>query len=257
MSDSRKGFAIEITNVNKSFGSLEDPEEFNLSIEPGDFVAVIGHGGSGKSDLLRMIAGLDPLTGGSIKIDGKEVVGVNHQVSVMFQEPRLLPWMSVISNVMIGTADKNEAAAAQSLERAGVINQKAEWPGSLSDGQKQRVSLARALAGNPRILLLDEPLGALDAITRYEIQEVIEKIWTEQGFTGILATRDVSEAVKLANRVILLEDKKIVLDIKITLPRPRLKDNDANYFEQLIMNKLLKLDDVKKEIDDSMWDYSI
>ncbi|MDF2514281.1 MAG: aliphatic sulfonate transporter ATP-binding protein [Herbinix sp.] len=257
MSENKNGYGIEITNINKRFGSLEVLKDLNLSIDPGDFVAIVGHSGCGKSTLLRMIAGLDTPTEGSIRLDSKEVTGVNCHVRVLFQEARLLPWKKVISNVMIGTPDKNEATAAQTLEKVGLINKKAEWPGVLSGGQKQRVSLARALAGKPNVLLLDEPLGALDALTRLEMQDLIEKLWSEQGFTGILVTHDVSEAVKLANRVILMEDNNITLDIQITLPRPRLKDNDTNYFEQLILNRLLKIDIEQKELEAGKMDFAI
>jgi len=247
MSENMNGYKIEINNLNKSFGKLDVIEDVNLTIEPGEFVAIVGHSGCGKSTLLRLIAGVDTPTAGNIKVNNKEVVGIDSQVRFLFQEARLLPWKSVLSNVIIGTQDKNEATAAQSLERVGLINKKSEWPGVLSGGQKQRVSLARALAGKPNVLLLDEPLGALDALTRLDMQELIEKLWTEQGFTAILVTHDVGEAVRLANRVILMDDKQITLDIKITLPRPRQKDNDANYFEQYILNKVMKVDEKKEK----------
>lgn len=257
MSENSNGYAIHIKDLNKSFGALSVLEDVNLTIEPGEFVAIVGHSGCGKSTLLRMIAGLDTPTEGSIKLNEKEVNGVNSQVRFLFQEARLLPWKSVLSNVIIGTPDKNEATAATSLERVGLINKKKEWPGVLSGGQKQRVSLARALAGKPNVLLLDEPLGALDALTRLEMQELIETLWTEQGFTAILVTHDVGEAVRLANRVILMDDKRITLDIKITLPRPRLKDNDANYFEQYILNKVMKVDSDKEEFPTRNVEYTI
>ncbi|SHO43303.1 ABC transporter ATP-binding protein [Anaerocolumna xylanovorans] len=248
MSENANGYKIELKNVKKRFGQCEVLEDVSLTIESGEFVAIVGHSGCGKSTLLRMIAGLDVPTEGTILVNEKEVTGVNSQVRFLFQEARLLPWKSVIANVIIGTPDKNEATAAQSLERVGLINKKHEWPKVLSGGQKQRVSLARALAGRPNVLLLDEPLGALDAFTRLDMQELIEKLWLEQGFTGILVTHDVSEAVKLANRVILMEDKEITLDMKISLPRPRQKDNDSNYFEHYILDKIMKLDEKAAEV---------
>lgn len=251
------GYGIEIKNLNKSFGALEVINDVNLTIEPGEFIAIVGHSGCGKSTLLRLIAGLDYPTQGSIALNGKEVTGTNSQVRFLFQEARLLPWKSVLSNVIIGTTDKSEVAALQTLERVGLIGKKNDWPGVLSGGQKQRVSLARALAGKPDVLLLDEPLGALDALTRLEMQELIEKLWLEQGFTGILVTHDVGEAVKLANRVILMDDKQITLDLKITLPRPRLKDNDTNYFEQFILNKVMKVEEEKDKYKSRKLEYSI
>jgi sulfonate transport system ATP-binding protein len=257
MSETKYGYGIEIKNLDKNFGSLQVLEDVNLSIEPGDFVAIVGHSGCGKSTLLRMIAGLDTPTKGGIELDGQAIKGVNSQVRFLFQEARLLPWKSVIKNVIIGTHDKNEATAAQTLEKVGLINKKSEWPGVLSGGQKQRVSLARALAGKPKILLLDEPLGALDALTRLEMQDLIEKLWLEQEFTGILVTHDVGEAVKLANRVIIMDDKKITCDLRISLPRPRINDKDANYFEQFILNKVMHLEEENEEQETRRVEYTI
>jgi sulfonate transport system ATP-binding protein len=255
MNENISGYGIEIKNLKKSFGTLNVLDDINLTIEPGEFIAIVGHSGCGKSTLLRMIAGLDTPTQGSIKLDGKEVNKTDSQVRFIFQEARLLPWKTVFDNVIIGTPDKNEATAAMSLERVGLINKKSDWPGVLSGGQKQRVSLARALAGKPNVLLLDEPLGALDALTRLDMQDLIEKLWLEQGFTGILVTHDVSEAVRLANRVVLMDDQKITLDMKITLPRPRLKDNDTIYFEKYILNKVMKTEEKSKA--DRKVDYTI
>ncbi len=238
MCENKKGYSIEIKELGKNHGSLTVFHDFNITIEAGDFVAIVGPSGSGKSTLLRMISGLDSFSSGSIKIDGKEIAGVNKGVRVVFQEAALIPWRNIIKNVIFGTIDKNEATAAQILEKAGLINKKYAWPNALTDGEKQRVSLARALAGKPNILLLDDPLGTLDALTKMEIQGLIEKLWLELGFTAVLVTRDVSEAVRLANRVILLEKNNSNMDLQITLSRPRIKDNDAGYFEQYILNKL-------------------
>lgn len=257
MNEDINGYGIEIKNLTKDFGALKVLEDINLKISSGDFVAIVGHSGCGKSTLLRIIAGLDFPTEGSIKLNGNEVNGVNSNVRFLFQEARLLPWKSVLANVVIGTPDKNEAIAALSLERVGLINKKGEWPGVLSGGQKQRVSLARALAGKPKVLLLDEPLGALDALTRIEMQELIEKLWEEQCFTGILVTHDVSEAVKLANRVILMDEKRITLDLRITLPRPRVKDNDTNYFEKYILKKVMKIGQEAEELKTRYVDFTI
>ncbi len=257
MCETEKGYRIEIKNLYKNFGNLEILKDFNITIEAGEFVAIVGRSGCGKSTLLRMISGLDGFGYGSLKLDGKEVTGNNRNIRFLFQEARLLPWRSVIKNVIIGTPDKNEATAAQSLERVGLIDRKYAWPNILSGGQKQRVSLARALAGKPKVLLLDEPLGALDALTRLDMQDLIEKLWLEQGFTAVLVTHDVSEAVRLANRVILMDEKSIAMDLKITLPRPRLKDNDANYFEQYILNKVMQKENGNEEFKNRKIEYTI
>ena len=247
MVESNKGYPIEIKDLNKKFGSINVLRDFNLTIEAGDFVAIVGRAGTGKSTLLRMIAGLDSLDSGSLKVNGNEISGVDKTIRTVFQKANLLPWRNIIKNVIFGTVDKNEAAAAQILEKVGLINKKYEWPKILTDGEKQRVSLARALAGNPKIVLLDDPLGTLDVLTKMDIQHVIEKLWLEMGFTAVLVTHDVSEAARLANRVILLDKNNVTMDLQITLPRPRLKDNDTGYFEQYIFNKLMEEENIQAE----------
>ncbi len=157
----------------------------------------------------------------------------------MFQEARLLPWKKVVDNVRIGTQGNDYESALIALEQVGLESRADEWPGILSGGQKQRVSLARALAGHPGLLLLDEPLGALDALTRIEMQQLIEQLWLEQQFTTILVTHDVSEAVALADRVILLEQGVIAMDTRIALARPRERDNGFAYYEKSILDRLL------------------
>ena len=232
MYKNKEGFQIDISGLNKNYGSKKVLNNLNITIEAGDFVAIVGRSGSGKSTLLRMISGLDSFDSGSMKVEGNEVSGVDKNVRVLFQEANLIPWRNIIKNVILGTTGKSEAAAAQILEKVGLINKKYAWPKVLTEGERQRVSLARALAGKPKVLLLDEPLGTLDSLTKLDIQSLIEKLWLELGFTAVLVTRDVSEAVRLANRVIILDDNSITIDLQITLPRPRIKDNDADFFEQ-------------------------
>lgn len=140
---------------------------------------------------------------------------------MMFQDARLLPWKTVIDNVGLGLKGAWRDAALQALASVGLESRAQEWPAALSGGQKQRVALARALIHRPRLLLLDEPLGALDALTRLEMQELIVSLWQEHGFTVLLVTHDVSEAVAMADRVLLIEEKKIGLDLSVDIPRPR------------------------------------
>lgn len=257
MDKEKMGYGIRINNLNKSFDSLNVLEDVDVTIHPGEFVAIVGHSGCGKSTLLRIIAGLDKPTSGSVHVNEKEVNGINCHVRFLFQEARLLPWKNILDNVIIGAHGKNESSASITLEKVGLIDKKSAWPKVLSGGQKQRVSLARALAGNPNILLLDEPLGALDALTRIEMQDLIEGLWLEKGFTALLVTHDVSEAVRLADRVLIMDEKRIKMDVEITLPRPRLKDNDTNYFEQLILNQLLKKNVQKEEYETRKVEYTI
>lgn len=217
------GVNLKISKLRKSFGDREVIKGIDLELAPGEFVAIVGKSGSGKSTLLRHIAGLEKETSGSIIQDGKKIKSANEHVRFMFQDDRLLPWVSVLENVGVGLGLKVgwKSKSEKALEQVGLKNRAKEWPAVLSGGQKQRVALARALAAEPSLLLLDEPLGALDALTRMEMQELIEKIWLDQGYTSILVTHDVSEAVILADRVIVLEDGQVKLDLTIDLPRPR------------------------------------
>ncbi len=171
--------------------------------------------GCGKSTLLRTIAGLEQPDSGQITVgDGKRAADVR----IMFQEARLLPWKSVLDNVALGLVDGRERAAA-ALSTVGLAARGADWPTVLSGGQRQRVALARALVHAPQLLLLDEPLGALDALTRIEMQQLIATLWQERGFTAVLVTHDVQEALVLADRVLLIEAGKLRLDLRVGLPR--------------------------------------
>ena len=243
MGENLKGYEIKIENLSKSFGNLEVLKDINLTIPRGQFIAIVGHSGCGKSTLLRIIEGLDIPTIGNVFVNEKKVNGVDSSVRFIFQDARLLPWKSVLHNVLIGIKDRDKKKAEEALSHVGLLERKNVWPGILSGGQKQRVSLARALSGEPSVLLLDEPLGALDALTRLEMQNLIEGLWKEQGFTAVLVTHDVSEAVKLADRVIIIDGNCVKLDLEISLPRPRVKNNDSSYFERKILNYLMRSDD--------------
>lgn len=235
----QKGLMLELKKVEKSFGKNTVLKEVNLSIKPGEFVAIVGRSGCGKSTLLRLIAGLESVCNGLVHAD-EEIVKRNHTDSrIMFQDARLLPWKKVLTNVQIGTKSRSREEAKAALSLVGLEHRADEWPVVLSGGQRQRIALARALAGEPRLLLLDEPLGALDALTRIEMQQLIEKLWLEQKFTAILVTHDVSEAVSLADRVLLIEEGEVTMDIAITLDRPRTKDSKFVYFERLILERVI------------------
>lgn len=219
------GSAIHIHQLEKQFGDLTVLEKIDLDIKAGEFVAIVGRSGCGKSTLLRLISNLEQATAGRIDIDTPYAVNSFTDIRVMFQEPRLLPWKSVINNVKLGLSKQQHPQAEQLLATVGLAEKAQLWPSQLSGGQKQRVALARALAHQPSLLLLDEPLGALDALTRLEMQQLIEKLWREQGFTAILVTHDVSEAVQLADRIILLDQGHIARSFRVDLPRPRDKAN--------------------------------
>ncbi|UKS29047.1 ATP-binding cassette domain-containing protein [Paenibacillus sp. HWE-109] len=239
MSSKLGGIHLNIRNVNKAFGSTQVLSGIDLNIRQGEFVAIVGRSGCGKSTLLRLIAGLDEATSGAILLDAQSIQGVHEDTRVLFQEHRLLPWKKNIDNVRIGVKSGDKEIAYRALQQVGLEHKQDDWPSVLSGGQRQRVALARALAGNPRLLLLDEPLGALDALTRIEMQQLIEQLWLEQQFTVLLVTHDVSEAVALADRVIIIEEGKIGLDLKISLARPREHDSGFAYFEKTILDRLL------------------
>lgn len=238
-----RGIAVHAEQVVKRFGTQTVLDGLDLSIREGEFVAVVGRSGCGKSTLLRLIAGLEEASGGAITRGGG-TDGGDSLTRVMFQDARLLPWRSVLDNVKLGAhgVSKREAEqrAYEALSLVGLKDRAGDWPSVLSGGQRQRVALARALVGEPRLLLFDEPLGALDALTRIEMQRLIERLWLKQRFTAVLVTHDVAEAVALADRVILIERGRIAFDISITLARPRQKDSGFSHFERTILDRVLE-----------------
>lgn len=215
------GIAIDTTLLVKRYGGREVLRGLNLSVAAGEFVAIVGRSGCGKSTLLRLLAGLDQATAGAISVDGNASAGIHPGTRIMFQDARLLPWRTVLQNVVLGLPDGGRTAALDALREVGLAERADDWPANLSGGQRQRVALARALVHKPRLLLLDEPLGALDALTRIEMQCLIERLWQQHNFTVLLVTHDVAEAVTLGDRVVLIEQGNITLDMEIDLPRRR------------------------------------
>jgi sulfonate transport system ATP-binding protein len=236
-----RGVRLEIRGLSKRYGKRQVLQHTELVIEPGEFVAIVGRSGCGKSTLLRLVAGLEAATQGSIRLDGQDVTGLREDTRIMFQDSRLLPWRRVIDNVALGLPPGGHAAAADVLAQVGLADRQPDWPARLSGGQRQRVSLARALVHNPRLLLLDEPLGALDALTRIEMHQLIEGLWQRNGFTALLVTHDVQEAVALADRVILIEDGRIALDERVRISRPRERSDPLfGQIEKKILDRVLQ-----------------
>jgi sulfonate transport system ATP-binding protein len=241
-----RGLSLTIRGLRKSFGDNQVLRGIDLHIPAGQFVAIVGRSGCGKSTLLRLIAGLETASAGNISF-GEEAAA--RDVRMMFQEPRLLPWARVLSNVEVGlgrdrTSADAQARAEKALTEVGLSDKRGQWPAVLSGGQKQRVALARALVSHPRVLAFDEPLGALDALTRISMQLLLERVWRDQAFTAILVTHDVAEAVALADRVLVIEDGLISHDVTIDIPRPRRRGSaDLAALEGSILRHLLQSGD--------------
>lgn len=250
------GVKLEIRGAYKRYGQREVLRNTQLTIEPGQFIAIVGRSGCGKSTLLRLVAGLEAASEGELVTDGHTVQGLHHDTRIMFQEARLLPWRRVLDNVTLGLPAEAKPRGKEVLAQVGLAERENEWPARLSGGQRQRVALARALVHHPRLLLLDEPLGALDALTRIEMHRLIEGLWQRHRFTALLVTHDVQEAVALADRVILIEDGRIALDETIALARPR-SQGDASFaaIEKRILDRVLQKPQVAEAepANDTRW----
>lgn len=216
------GVFLDLQGIDKRFGDLVVLRQINMQVKDGEFLGIVGRSGCGKSTLLRLVAGLETPSAGRLLIDHRPLTGINTAARIMFQDARLLPWKRVEENVVPGQSNTGEAVN-QILESVGLLARKKDWPHILSGGQKQRVALARALISNPKLLLLDEPLGALDALTRIEMQQLIVQLWQERSFTALLVTHDVEEAVMLCDRVVVIDRGQISLEIGVNVPRPRLR----------------------------------
>lgn len=242
-----QGAGLQVSQISKSFGSVAVLEKLDLTVQQGEFISIVGRSGCGKSTFLRLLAGLDEPTTGDIQLNQQTIKGINPEVRVMFQESRLLPWMTVVENVEIGLNDQSSLSKEEKrkqalgmLEQVGLKGRENEWPHVLSGGQKQRVSLARALISRPKLLLLDEPLGALDAFTRLEMHQLILKLWHEHRFTAFLVTHDVAEAISLADRILLLEKGKIAMDLPVEIERPREReDHHVSELETKVIRRVM------------------
>lgn len=223
---------VEISRLNKAYGSALIVKDFDLEIKAGEFVTLIGHSGCGKSTVLSMLAGLNEITSGGIILAGKEIIGPGPDRGIVFQSPCLLPWLTAFDNVMLGinqvfyTASKLERRqiAEYYLSVVGLADAMDKKPDELSQGMRQRVGIARAFALAPKMLLLDEPFGMLDKLTKFELQAVLLDVWQRNHITTLMVTHDVDEAVYLSDRVVMMTngpEAELGDILEIDFPRPR------------------------------------
>jgi sulfonate transport system ATP-binding protein len=225
--------SLEVQSVSKTFasngGGLLALEDINLHIAPGEFICVVGGSGCGKTTLLRIIAGIEHGYSGTVLLGSNRVVGPGLDRGLVFQEPRLLPWLTVQENVGFGISDRSSgersASVAQYIDLVGLRGFERSYPHQLSGGMAQRVAIARALVSRPQLLLLDEPFGALDALTKIRMQQELLRIWEAQRTTMILVTHDIDEAIYLADRIVIMSPRpgtiKRVVHVGLTRPRDR------------------------------------
>jgi sulfonate transport system ATP-binding protein len=240
---------------------------FSAEIAPGEIVAIIGGSGCGKSTLLRAIAGLDRATSGTVTLDATSIAAPHEKIGIIFQEPRLLPWLTVADNIGFGLsglpASERRERVARALDRVGLADKADAWPRELSGGQAQRVAIARALVPQPEVLLLDEPFSALDAFTRRDLQDHLLDLWADTRPTLVLVTHDVDEAVVLADRVLVMRPRpgRLFEEINVNLSRPR--DRNSQLFDSFKRHVLTALDrsldrsvpdrDLGSRVGESMW----
>jgi nitrate ABC transporter ATP-binding subunit len=243
---------LEIHDVSKSFEIAGKPlnvlEHVNLHIEPGEFVSIVGPSGCGKSTLLRLVLGLDQQYSGSISLDGQLIREPGLERGIVFQDHRLLPWMTVAQNIGLALtnsvlpAEEKQRLITEHIELVNLQGFADAYPGQLSGGMAQRAAIARALVNKPRVLLLDEPLGALDALTRVYLQAELQRIWLQQRSTVIMVTHDVDEAVYLSDRVVIMSANpgRIERIVKVEEPRPRDRNNpQLQHIREDILQQLL------------------
>ncbi len=259
---------LALERIGKTYpNGVQALARFSAEIKQGEIVAVIGGSGCGKSTLLRAVAGLDPATRGTVTLDEIAITGPHAKIGIIFQEPRLLPWLSVADNIGFGLSDQpanvRGGKVLRALARVGLSDKAKAWPRELSGGQAQRVAIARALVPQPEVLLLDEPFSALDAFTRRDLQDHLLDLWADTRPTLVLVTHDVDEAVVLADRVLVMRPRpgRLFEEINVNLSRPR--DRNSPHFDNFKRRVLTALDrsldrnvpdaDPKLNAGEAMW----
>jgi sulfonate transport system ATP-binding protein len=259
---------LMLDRVSKTYpNGVKALQRFSAEIKIGEIIAIIGGSGCGKSTLLRAIAGLDRATSGSVTLDGTAILAPHAKIGIVFQEPRLLPWLSVAGNIGFGLSDQpstvRREAVARALSRVGLADKANAWPRELSGGQAQRVAIARALVPQPEVLLLDEPFSALDAFTRRDLQDHLLDLWADTRPTLVLVTHDVDEAVVLADRIFVMRPRpgRLFAELDVNLARPRDRNSPlVENFKRLVLTALDRsLDrnvpdpEAKSMVGDAMW----
>ena len=235
----RETGVIEATHLSKAFSdtegeNLEALSDFNLRIQPGEFVSLLGPSGCGKSTFLRILAGLESATGGTVRLDGEVVNGTDYRRGLVFQQPKLFPWMNLYENVAFGLRSRgiyreNKHKVMEYLDMVGLADFSRSYPYQLSGGMAQRAALARALINSPEVLCLDEPLGALDTFTRLNMQDELLNLWQRSGHMMLMVTHDIDEALYLGTRVVVMAPRpgRIRVDMKNDMPYPRNRTSSA------------------------------
>ncbi|MBS0532498.1 MAG: ABC transporter ATP-binding protein [Proteobacteria bacterium] len=238
---------LQLEGVGKTYpNNVHALAGVSFTVAPGEIVAIVGGSGCGKSTMLRAISGLDTASRGRVMLDGVAVTAPHERIGIVFQEPRLLPWLTVAGNIGFGLEHlpkaERDTRVAKALERVGLAEKAGVWPRELSGGQAQRVAIARALVPRPEVLLLDEPFSALDAFTRADLQEHLLDLWADSRPTLILVTHDVEEAVVLADRIFVMQPRpgRLFEEIVTGLPRPR--DRQSSRFDNAKKQVLAALD---------------
>jgi sulfonate transport system ATP-binding protein len=244
--ESVDGAAVVVDGLVRSFGERDVLQQIDLRIHEGEFVALLGRSGSGKSTLLRILAALDGGATGRVLVPARR--------SVVFQDPRLLPWAKVLRNVTLGQKGKaSRQRGLAALAEVGLAEHAGDWPKTLSGGEAQRAALARALVTEPELLLLDEPFGALDALTRIRMQVLLRELCARHHPAVLLVTHDVDEAIQLADRVLVLTDGVLSLDLTIDVPHAERLPGRARYGE--LRTRLLHelgVDETPADVDDDL-----
>ncbi len=249
---------LSLDHVGKTYANgVRALEGVTLRVGHGEIVAIVGGSGCGKSTLLRAISGLDHPTQGWISLDGEMIKQPHQKIGIIFQEPRLLPWLTVADNVAFGIShlpkEERERRVSRVLEKVGLTDKAGVWPRELSGGQAQRVAIARALVPRPEVLLLDEPFSALDAFTRTDLQDHVLALWAEFKPTLIFVTHDVDEAVVMADRIIVMRPHpgRLYEEIEADLPRPRDRQSAAfDFVKRRVLAALDRSLERKSSVDD-------